>query len=418
MALQWTVKEKEHHTVPSKNLGIDLDAIRAAREVGRAVVEHTPVTPSAYLSQQFGGQIILKAENLQRTGAFKIRGAINKLHRLGDLTKNGVVAGSAGNHAAGLAFAAQHFGVKCEIFIPRGASLAKIAACKSYGGIVIDGGESVETAVAMAKSRALETGMAFCHPYDDLDVVAGQGTLGLELLEDIPDLSLVVIPLGGGGLLSGTALAIKQQRPEVKIVGVQISSCAPYIYGNAPMGPVPTLADGIAVKQPGDVTRPLINDWVDELVDVDEDSVADAMMILLERSKMYVEGGGAVGVSALLNSRVKPAKKGKTCIVLSGGNVDIGLIPNLIRRHETKAGRRALLFARVSDRPGALAEFLTVLAKSGANIIEVSHVREGLNLHVRETGVPVVLEVRGRDHTAEIITIVKSEGFEISEMTS
>jgi threonine dehydratase len=370
------------------------------------------------LSQQFGGQVILKAENLQRTGAFKIRGAINKLHRLGDLKKHGVVAGSAGNHAAGLAFAAQYFGVKCEIFIPRGASLAKVAACKSYGGIVIDGGESVETAIAMAKSRALETGMAFCHPYDDVDVVAGQGTLGLELLEDISDLSLVVVPLGGGGLLAGTALAIKQQRPDVKIVGVQISSCAPYIYGNAPNGAVPTLADGIAVKQPGEITRPLIENWVDELVDVDEDSVADAMMILLERSKMYVEGGGAVGVSALLNSRIKPAKKGKTCIVLSGGNVDIGLIPNLVRRHETKAGRRALLFARVSDRPGALAEFLTVVAKSGANIVEVSHVREGLNLHVRETGVQVVLEVRGRDHTAEIITIIKSAGFEISEMTS
>lgn len=182
----------------SKNFGIDLDAIRAAREVGRGVVEHTPVTPSAYLSQQFGGQIILKAENLQRTGAFKIRGAINKLHRLGDLKKQGVVAGSAGNHAAGLAFAAQHFGVKCEIFIPRGASLSKIAACKTYGGIVIDGGESVDTAVVMAKSRALETGMAFCHPYDDVDVVAGQGTLGLELLEDISELSLVIVPLGGG----------------------------------------------------------------------------------------------------------------------------------------------------------------------------------------------------------------------------
>lgn len=400
-----------------KNLGIDLEAIRSAREVGRGVVEHTPVTPSAYLSQQFGEQIILKAENLQRTGAFKIRGAINKLHRLGDLKQNGVVAGSAGNHAAGLAFAAKHFGVKCEIFIPRGASLAKVAACKNYGGVVIDGGESVETAVAMAKSRAQETGMAFCHPYDDVDVVAGQGTLGLELLEDIEDLSMVIVPLGGGGLLSGTALAIKQQRPEIKIVGVQISACAPYIYGSAPNGAVPTLADGIAVKHPGDVTRPLIENWVDELVDVDEDSVADAMMILLERSKMYVEGGGSVGVSALIKSRIKPAKDGKTCIVLSGGNVDIGLIPNLIRRHETKAGRRALLFARVSDRPGALAEFLGVVAKSGANIIEVSHVREGLNLHVRETGVQVVLEVRGRDHTAEIITVIKASGFEVSEMT-
>jgi len=402
----------------NKNLGIDLDAIRAAREVGRGVVEHTPVTPSAYLSEQFGGQIILKAENLQRTGAFKIRGAINKLHRLGDLKKNGVVAGSAGNHAQGLAFAARHFGVKCEIFIPVGASISKVSACKSYGGIVLDGGESIETAVASAKARALETGMAFCHPYDDVDVVAGQGTLGLELLEDIQDLTQVIIPLGGGGLLSGTALAIKQQNPNVKIIGVQISSCAPYIYGNAPTGPVPTLADGIAVKQPGDVTRPLIESWVDELVDVDEDSVADAMMILLERSKMYVEGGGAVGVSALLASRVKPAKKGKTCVVLSGGNVDMGLMPNLIRRHETKAGRRALLFARVSDRPGALAEFLKVVAKAGANIIEVSHVREGLNLHVRETGLQVVIEVRGRDHTSEIITICKTAGFDVSETNS
>ena len=405
-------------SVTNKNLGIDLDAIRAAREVGRGVVEHTPVTPSAYLSEQFGGQIILKAENLQRTGAFKIRGAINKLHRLGELKKNGVVAGSAGNHAQGLAFAARHFGVKCEIFIPVGASISKVSACKGYGGIVLDGGESIETAVASAKARALETGMAFCHPYDDVDVVAGQGTLGLELLEDIQDLAQVIIPLGGGGLLSGTALAIKQQNPNVKIIGVQISSCAPYIYGNAPTGPVPTLADGIAVKQPGDVTRPLIENWVDELVDVDEDSVADAMMILLERSKMYVEGGGAVGVSALLASRVKPAKKGKTCVVLSGGNVDMGLMPNLIRRHETKAGRRALLFARVSDRPGALAEFLKVVAKAGANIIEVSHVREGLNLHVRETGLQVVIEVRGRDHTSEIITICKTAGFDVSETNS
>jgi threonine dehydratase len=405
-------------SVTNKNLGIDLDAIRAAREVGRGVVEHTPVTPSAYLSEQFGGQIILKAENLQRTGAFKIRGAINKLHRLGDLKKNGVVAGSAGNHAQGLAFAARHFGVKCEIFIPVGASISKVSACKSYGGIVLDGGESIETAVASAKARALETGMAFCHPYDDVDVVAGQGTLGLELLEDIQDLAQVIIPLGGGGLLSGTALAIKQQNPNIKIIGVQISSCAPYIYGNAPTGPVPTLADGIAVKQPGDVTLPLIENWVDELVDVDEDSVADAMMILLERSKMYVEGGGAVGVSALLASRVKPAKKGKTCVVLSGGNVDMGLMPNLIRRHETKAGRRALLFARVSDRPGALAEFLKVVAKAGANIIEVSHVREGLNLHVRETGLQVVIEVRGRDHTSEIITICKTAGFDVSETNS
>lgn len=396
---------------------ISLEEVRLIAERDRRIVTHTPVAPSAHLSERYGGSVLLKAENLQRTGAFKIRGAMNKLATLGESARRGVVAGSAGNHAGALAFAAREFGVPCEIYVPAGASLSKIAACRGYGATVHEGGESLDVAVALAQARANETGMVFCHPYDDPVVVAGQATLGVELIDDIPDLTQVIVPLGGGGLLSGVALTVKQFDPSIKVIGVQISSCAPYIYGKAPLGPVPTLADGIAVKVPGDVTAPLIEKWVDEIVDVDEDSVADAMMLLLERSKLFVEGGGAVGVSALITGRIKPAERGTTCVVLSGGNADLGLLTGLVRRHETNSGRRLIVFARISDRPGGLARLLTMFAQHGANLIEVEHVREGVDLHVRETGVQVVLEVRGRDHTETLIAAAKAEGYEISEVT-
>jgi threonine dehydratase len=398
-------------------VNIPLEEVRLIGERDRRIVTHTPVAPSAHLSERYGGAVVLKAENLQRTGAFKIRGAMNKLATLGESARRGVVAGSAGNHAGALAFAAREFGVPCEIYVPAGASLSKIAACRGYGATVHEGGESLDVAVALAQARANETGMVFCHPYDDPVVVAGQATLGVELIDDIPDLAQVIVPLGGGGLLSGVALTVKQFDPSIKVIGVQISSCAPYMYGKAPLGPVPTLADGIAVKVPGDVTAPLIEKWVDDIVDVDEDSVADAMMLLLERSKLFVEGGGAVGVSALIAGRIKPAERGTTCVVLSGGNADLGLLTGLVRRHETNSGRRLIVFARISDRPGGLARLLTVFAQHGANLIEVEHVREGVDLHVRETGVQVVLEVRGRDHTETLIAVAKAEGYEISEVT-
>jgi threonine dehydratase len=387
-----------------------------ARERGRSVVLHTPVVPSAHLSELTGSTILLKAENLQRTGAFKIRGAINKITMLGDAAKRGVVAGSAGNHAQALALAAKTLGVACEIFVPKGASLTKIAACRHYGATVIEGGDNVEVAVQAALARAAETGMAFCHPYDDIDIVAGQGTLGLELLDDIDDLATVVIPLGGGGLLSGAAVAIKQQRPSVRIIGVQVEGCDPYVSKKAPEGVFTTLADGIAVKKPGLVTAPLVDEWVDELVSVSEDSVADAMVLLMERSKLLVEGGGAVGVSALITHAITPAKSGSTCIVLSGGNVDIGLLPNLVRRHETKSGRRLNVFVRLPDRPGALAGFLEVLAAHDANIVEVQHVREGVELHARETGVHVVLEVKNQEHGRAVIAATRERGFSISDI--
>jgi threonine dehydratase len=393
--------------------------IVAARKAGVGIIKHTPITESAALSDRFGFPIVFKAESLQRTGSFKIRGAMNKLHRLlhvekSDRVKNGVTAGSAGNHAQALAFAAKHFGVPCEIFVPTGASLSKMEACRGYGAQLIEGGDSLDDAIVAAQRRAEEANMVFCHPFDDVDLIAGQGTLGLELLEDLADVSLVLIPLGGGGLTSGTAIALKTARPDIVVVGVQVASCAPYAGIPPGTGPIVTLADGIAVKQPGKITKPLIEQWVDRVVTVDEDSVADAMVFLMDRSKLYVEGGGAVGVSALLTGAVAPATTGTTCVVLSGGNVDLGLVPNLIRRNETQRGRRLIVFCRISDRPGGLARLLTIFAESGANLIEVEHVREGVDLHVRETGVQVVLEVRSSEHGDTVMAAARHAGYELS----
>jgi threonine dehydratase len=396
---------------------IDLATVRAAREAGRGVVKHTPVTESAALSERYGGNVVFKAENLQRTGSFKIRGAMNKLTSLGTSSSAGVVAGSAGNHAQSLAFAARHFGVPCRIFVPAGASISKMEAVRSYGATLTEGGDTLSDAVTIAREHAASTGMNFCHPFDDPMVVAGQATLGLELVEDIDNLSTVIIPLGGGGLTGGVALALKQVNPDIRIIGVQVRACAPYAGSPPADGPIVTLADGIAVKQPGDFTRPIIENFVDEIVVVEEDLVADAMVMLMDRAKLYVEGGGAVGVSALLSRQVVPATTGTTCVVLSGGNVDLGLVPNLIRRHETQAGRRLILFVRISDRPGGLAGLLTLFARSGANLIEVEHVREGVDLHVRETGVQVVLEVRSRDHAAEVVKNAVAGGYEVDEVT-
>ena len=387
--------------------------IEAARVAGASVVQHTPVTGSYTLSQRTGGDVVVKAENLQRTGSFKIRGAMNKLTSLGDSAKRGVTAGSAGNHAQSLAFAARTFGVPCDIFVPDNAPIAKIAACRDYGATVIEGGDSLDDAVTHARARADETDMTFCHPYDDPIVVAGQGTLGLELLEDIANLRRVVIPLGGGGLASGVAIAVKSHDPTIEVIGVQVEACAPYADGVVPDGPIPTLADGIAVKRPGTITRPLVEHWLDDVVVVDEDAVADAMVLLMERSKLYVEGAGAVGVAALLCDRISPVRNGTTCVVLSGGNVDLGVVPGLIRRHETQAGRRLIVFVRVSDRPGGLARLLTIFAEHGASVIDIEHVRDGVDLHVRETGVNAVLEVRGPDHAERVVDAIRSAGYDV-----
>jgi len=392
---------------------VDLDDIRAAREVIAAVAKRTPVVSSNTLSDDIGGNVVLKAENLQRTGAFKIRGATNKVASLGPAASTGVVTGSAGNHAQALAFAAHHFGVPCEIFVPLGAAITKIDACRSLGASVVEHGVALAEAVAAAKQRAAATGMTFCDPFDDAAVVAGQGTLGLELVEDIDDLTTVIVPLGGGGLISGTAIAVKSLRPDVRVIGVQAAVCAPYAGGETTDGPVITLADGIAVKYPGELTGPIVEQWVDEVVTVDEDAIADAMVLLMDRAKLYVEGAGAVGVSALLNGAATPSDTGSTCVVLSGGNVDLGVVPSLVRRHENSAGRRLSVVARIDDRPGSLAHLLAVFADGGADLIEVRHIREGLDLHVRETGIHATFAVRSGDQAAALIKSASAAGYAI-----
>ena len=400
----------------AEDVGIERADIDRARAAGEGHVRHTPVLTSRTLGDRCGGEIVLKAENLQRTGSFKLRGALAKIAALGEGCQAGVVAGSAGNHAQSVAYAARARGVPCEVFMPSDASIAKTDSAAGLGATVhvVDG--SVDDCVAKAQERAHEGGLAFVHPFDDLDVIAGQATLGLELLDDVSRLAKVVVPVGGGGLASGLAVALKTARPEIEVVGVQVEGCAPYPASLERGVPVPaasalTIADGIAIKRPGEITLPLIRRWLDGIAVVAEDSVAEAMVTLMERAKLVVEGAGAVGVAALLHGRVEPARDGVTAVVLSGGNVDAGLLAAVARRHETESGRRLVLLTRISDRPGGLAALLTRVAATGANLVEVSHVREGVDLHVRETAVELVLETRGRDHANQIVEALEGAGY-------
>jgi threonine dehydratase len=392
------------------------DVARARAAVGD-VARHTPVLPSATLSERAGGaNVLLKAESLQRTGSFKIRGALNKLAAVGEGCSRGVVCGSAGNHAQALAFAAQARGVPCEVFMPAEASIGKAEAAQALGATVRLAGAAVDDCVAAAKERAAETGMVFVHPFDDPDVVAGQGTLGLELLDDVPDLAKVVVPIGGGGLGSGVAIAVKSARPDVEVVGVQAETVAPFPASLRAGEPIDapqalTIADGIAVKRPGNLTLELIGQWVDDVVVVAEDDIAEAMVMLMERAKLVVEGAGAVGVAALLSGTTSVSSEGATVVVLSGGNVDAGLLAVVARRHETLAGRRIVVLTRVPDRPGALAGLLDCVAEAGANIVEVSHLREGVDLHVRETAVQLVMETRGKDHASAVLDAIARGGY-------
>jgi threonine dehydratase len=392
-------------------VAVSAEDVAAARERIADVARPTPVLPSATLSDLLGAAVGLKAENLQRTGSFKVRGATNKVSVLGDACKAGVVAGSAGNHAQALAHAAHARGVPCEVFMPVGAPLSKIEGAEALGAKVTIGGDSVLDCLAAAKARADEAGMAVVHPFDDEDVIAGQGTLGLELLDDVPDLAKVVVPIGGGGLASGVAIAVKSARPEVAVVGVQVAVCAPF--AGQDVGPHPlTIADGIAVKRPGRITLPLVREWLDAVVTVTEEEVAEAIVLLMERAKQVVEGAGAVGVAALMAGTTEVAATGTTVAILSGGNVDAGLLAEVARRHETEMGRRLVVLTRISDRPGALATLLGIVGEEGANLIEVQHVREGLDNHVRETAVQLILETRGRDHAAAVLHAIGAAGYE------
>jgi threonine dehydratase len=374
---------------------VSLTEITRAQEVVADVARDTQVIESRYLSRTAGGTIALKAENLQRTGSFKVRGALNKIASL-DPSVKGVVTGSAGNHGQSLAYAARARGLTATIFMPERAALAKIAAARESGAEIRLTGDLVDDCVSEARAYAESEGLAFVHPFDDPAVIAGQGTIGLELLEEVPDLSRVLVPVGGGGLIAGIATALKESRDDIEVIGVK-SQCP--------------LADGISIKHPGAITAPLIEQLVDELVTVDEDSIAGAIMLLLERTKLVVEGAGAVGVAALRRRLVEPASSGTTVVILSGGNVDIGVLADIARHHETERGRRLRIFAKIADEPGSLAALLTCLGDGGANLIDVDHVREGVGLSVSETGVELVMETRGPEHAKHLLEQIEKLGY-------
>jgi threonine dehydratase len=395
----------------------------AAAKVVSTLARHTPVLTSRSLSERCGGRLLLKAENLQRTGSFKLRGAVHKISRLTGAL--GVVAGSAGNHGQSLAYAARAEGIPCEVFMPREAPVAKVAAVEAFGGIVHLEGDSVDACVTAARARAQETGAGFVHPFDDPDIILGQSTLGLELLKDVPDLEQVVVPVGGGGLISGIAGVVKRNHPKARIVGVQVDACAPFPDSLRQSTPITataraTIADGIAIKRPGDITLPLVNRWVDDMVVVSEEDIADAMVWLLERSKLVVEGGGAVGVAAVLAGKVAGevggTRSGATVIVLSGGNVDAGLLGAVAQRNETLKGRRMRLFTRISDRPGGLAALLTLIADAGGNVVHADHVRDAVALHVRETGIEITLETRSAAHSDAIIAALEDADYAVRRL--
>jgi len=403
---------------------IDLARIRAAAGAGAGVVRETPLLGSRTLSERVGGAVALKAESLQRTGSFKLRGALAKLAALGEEARGGVIAGSAGNHGQAVAYAARARGVRCEIVMPEGAAITKVEACRAAGATVRLVGASVEEALAAARERATGEGLAFQHPYDDPGVVAGQGGVGLELAAQAPQLGRVVVPLGGGGLASGVAIAVKALRPDVEVIGVQVERCAAFSASLERGAPVAvaglplTIADGIAVKQPGELTLGLVRRWVDEVVSVGEDDLAEAMVLLLEHTKLVVEGAGAVGVAALLSGAVAPAAQGTTAVVLSGGNVDVGLLASLARRHESLAGRRLVIVTTLPDRPGELGRLLGLVAAQGANLLDVVHLREGVALHVRESAVQLVLETRDRDHARRVAGTLTDAGYELHSLGS
>ena len=394
--------------------------LERARDAIAGVAVRTPTIACEDLAQLSGTEVALKAECLQGTGSFKLRGALSKVAALGDGASAGLITASAGNHARAVAQAARVRGVGCEVFMPGDAAVSKVAAVERLGAQVRLGGASVEEVLDLAAARAEQSGAAFVHPFDDVDVIAGQATLGLELLEDVPDLARVVVPVGGGGLASGIGIALRRAGAEVELIGVQARACAPYAHalgGTATSARVEpasgaTIADGIALKRPGTLTLPLLRELKVGIETVTEDEIAAAMVFLAERAKLVAEGAGAVAVAALLSGRIAPVR-GTTVAIVSGGNVDSGLLAGLLRRRETEEGRRVRIFTRVPDRPGGLAELLNLIAATRANLLTLEHVREAVALHVRETGVELTLETRGPGHTAEVRAALEAAGYEV-----
>jgi len=380
-----------------------LPEFEAARARLDGVARVTPVYGSETLSQLVGRETKLKAENLQRTGSFKIRGAYNRISRLSaDERTAGVVAASAGNHGQAVAWAAREVGAVARIFMPQDAPMAKVEATRHYGAEVVLGGTSLEECLESAAVYVAEHGATFIHPFEDPLVIAGQATIGLELAEQVPEAETVLIPVGGGGLASGIALALRASKPGVRIVGVQAE-------GTRPGGSGFTIADGIAVKSPGELTTSILDDVLDDMVSVTDEQISEAIVLLLERTKLVVEGAGAVSVAALLAGKVRGS--GCAVPVLSGGNIDATLLISVMRHGLAAAGRFLVVRSRVGDRPGELAKLLTLLAEERVNLVEVEHQRDRAELPVADTGVVLTLLTRDSAHCEEILATMARLGY-------
>ena len=401
--------------VAPTTLPVTLADVQAARELLAGVVRPTPLEYSRALAGLVGGPVHLKCENLQRAGSFKIRGAYTRMARLSEEEKaHGVVAASAGNHAQGVALAAQLLGLSATVYMPAAAALPKVKATRGYGAQVRLGGVTVDQCLLEAREHAERTGAVLIHPFDHEDVVAGQGTVGLEILEECREVRTILVCTGGGGLVAGIATAVKGLRREVRVVGVQAESAAAYPPSLAAGHPLPleemsTMADGIAVGRPGDVPYAVVRELVDEVRTVSEEAISQALLHLLERAKLVVEPAGAAGVAALLTSPL--AFEPPVVVVLSGGNIDPLLMLRVIRHGMASAGRYLSFRVRVRDRPGSLAALLAVLAETDANVLEVEHLRTGATLSIDEVEIGLRLETKGPEHCDQVLATLREKGY-------
>jgi len=399
---------------------LSLSDVEAARELLTGVVETTPVLQSRPLSEVTGVPTWLKCENQQRAGSYKVRGAYTRIARLSDdERKRGVVAASAGNHAQGVALAAELLGIRATVFMPEGAPLPKVTATRGYGAAIEYAGTSVDDALDAAKHFAAETGAVFIHPFDHPDIIAGQGTVGLEILEQVPTAATIVTAVGGGGLISGLSVAVKALRPDVRVVGVQAEGAAsfpPSLAAGAPrkLARAATIADGIAVLRPGDLTFAHVSKLVDEVVTVTDEDLSAALLVLLERHKMVVEPAGGAAVAALLTGACVPAPGGPAVAILSGGNIDPMLLLRVIEHGLTSAGRFLRLAVRCDDRPGELARLLGEIAEQRANVVDVAHSRQSPRLGFGEVEVALSVETRGPDHSAALISALRATGYRVA----
>ncbi|MGW5103492.1 threonine ammonia-lyase [Streptomyces sp. NPDC004100] len=398
---------------------VTLDDVRGAQKMLSGVARVTAMEGSRHLSRQVGAPVHLKCENLQRTGSFKLRGAYVRIAGLlPEERAAGVVAASAGNHAQGVALASSLLGVHSTVFMPKGAPLPKISATREYGAEVRLHGQVVDETLAAAQEYAAETGAVFIHPFDHPDIIAGQGTVGLEILEQCPEVGTIVVGMGGGGLAAGIAVAVKSLRPDVRIIGVQAEGAAAYPPSLSAGRPVTvphpaTMADGIKVGTPGNVPFELVRELVDEVRTVGEDQLSAALLLCLERAKLVVEPAGASPVAALLDGRGD--FRGPVVAVLSGGNVDPVLMQRVLRHGMAAQGRYLAVRLRLTDRPGALATLLAVLSEADANVLDVSHIRTDPRLGLTEAEVELHLETKGPEHCTEVVRALSTAGYQVVE---